>query len=372
MSFQTHMKGYHELRTLYQIDRLYAWTHDLYFPPVLVEISPTNACNQACRYCYTFNRGRNTNRLHEDVFVSVFDQLADAGVNSVLLQGTGEPLLHPAVASAVRRGADRKLPIGLNTNGVMLRASLQEDMLRHLFYIKFSVIDNDPERYAWAHGCTQKQWEQLVGNIENAVRLRQVHGLHIGLWATVYLDERNFHEAHNIVNYYKEKGLDYIVIQEATYGEYAPAGTMKYASKGFSAAEIDEMKTKVLSLNDRDFAVKVRFPLIDDDVNYAGMTKETFRPNFCHGTKFYALISSDGEVYPCWRMWGKGKEFSFGSIYERTFEEIWRGEKRKRIEEYLNTTPPSGSECVVCNHARLNEVLHKCKHADSKWKEFII
>lgn len=122
----------------------------------------------------------------------------------------------------------------------------------------------------------------------------------------------------------------------------------------------------------RGMHIYIAVPIINEEINYSGMTKETFKPNFCNGPKFYSTISYDGEVYPCWRMWGKGKEFSYGNIYEKTFEEIWRGERRKKIEELINTIPPSGAECVVCNHARLNEILYKLKNANSKWKDFII
>lgn len=371
MSYQVHMKGYLDLRTLYQIDSLYAWKHGKYFPPVLVEIDPTHLCNQRCIYCYT-NKRRESAMLRDDILISCFQQLADAGVKAALAQGTGEPLMHKALPKAIRAGAKRRLTIGLNTNGVLLNRSVQDQLLENLFYVKFSVIDHNPQRYAYSHGCSEKQWKQLDSNIESAIELREERKLQVALWATLYLDQRNFKDAYNIVKFYKEKGLDYIVIQEATFSELCPMGGKNYASTAFSEKEIDEMRESVLSLNDDNFRVKAQFPLINDAVNYAGMTKETFKPDFCHGPKFYSVISADGEVYPCWRMWGKGKEFSYGSLYEKTFEEIWKGEKRARIEKFINNTPPSGSECVVCNHARLNEILYKFKNANSKWKDFVI
>lgn len=154
MSCQIHMKGYDDIRTLYQTDSLYAWKHNMYFPPVLVEIGPTHMCNQRCRYCYTNRRGDEKGILRDDVLISSFKQLADAGVKAVLLQGTGEPLMHKALSEAIKIGAENKLTIGLNTNGVLLNKSLQEKILQYLFYVKFSVIDHDPKRYAYLHSCS--------------------------------------------------------------------------------------------------------------------------------------------------------------------------------------------------------------------------
>lgn len=372
MSFTYHMQGYNDLRTLYQIDHLYAMKHDKYFPPVLVEIDPNSGCNQKCVYCYTNDRNEEGLKIKDDVFVNLFDQLSDAGVKAVLLQGTGEPLMHKAISQAVERGAKRDLTIGINTNGVLLRKALQDNILQHLFYIKFSAVDNNRQRYARIHGCIEKQWVILLENIKYAIELRQKNNLRVSLWATQYLDKDNFHEAYDIAKFYKDTGLDYIVIQEATYTGYSPAGKKQYASSCYSHDEIHEMKEKVLSLNDDNFRVKVVFPLINESMNYAGQTKGGFIPDFCQGIKLYTTICSDGEVYPCWRMWGRGKEYSYGSIYENTFEDIWKSERRQEIEKYINTTSPSGDECMVCNHARLNEILYNFMQANSKWKDFII
>lgn len=375
MSNRVHMKGYNDLRTLYQIDSLYAWKHDRYFPPVIVEISPTHKCNQLCRYCYSNKRGKPGDTLRDEILISSFTQIADAGVQAVEVQGTGEPLMHKALPTAIEAGAKRGLSIGLTTNGVLLNKSLQERTLEHLFYVKFSVIDSNPQRYAYLHGCSEKQWENLVSNIENAVILRKKNNLQLALFATAYLSDDNFKEAYNIVKFYKETGLDYIVVQEATYNDFSPAGKASYASDGFSETEINEMREKLLTLDDDDFVVKIRFP-INDETFFVGIDKESWKSNFCQGIKFSTTIASDGEVYPCWRMWGK-KEFSYGSMYEKSFEEIWKGERRKEIEEFIFSTPPCGSdafssECNHCNITKLNEILYKYQNANTKWIGFLL
>lgn len=375
MSNRVHMKGYNDLRTLYQIDSLYAWKHDMYFPPVIVEISPTHKCNQLCRYCYANKRGKPEDTLRDEILISSLTQMADAGVQAVEVQGTGEPLMHKALPTAIETGAKRGLSMGLTTNGVLLNKSLQERMLQHLFYVKFSVIDSNPQRYAYLHGCSEKQWENLVSNIKNAVMLRKENNLQLALFATVYISEDNFKEAYNIVQFYKEMGIDYIVVQEATYSDLSPAGKADYASDGFSETEINEMKKKLLTLNDDNFVVRIRFPINDDKFS-VGIDKGSWKSDFCQGIKFSAIIASDGEVYPCWRMWGK-KESSYGNVYEKCFEEIWKGERRKEIEEFIFSTPPCGSdilssECNHCNITKLNEILHKYQSANTKWKGFLL
>jgi len=370
MSFQAHMKGYDDMRTLYQTDSLYAWQHGRHFPPVMVEISPTHQCNQRCLYCYTYQRGNPREFLRDEVLIDSFRQLADGGVKSVLVQGTGEPLLHKALPEALAVGAERRLSIGLTTNGVLLDHSMQERILHHLFYVRFSVLDHDPKRYAHLHGCSEKQWHQLIENIHYAVALRDKGRLEVALWATVYLFESNFHDAYGIVKYFKDLGLDYIVVQEASYTAFSPMGKREEVSTQYPEAAISEMRSRILSLNDPDFCVKVRFP-INDDTYSVGMNKECWTRDFCQGVRFYTIVSSDGEVYPCWRVWGN-KAYSYGSLYEKHFEEIWRGERRREIERFINRTPPTGDECMVCNIMKLNDILHRYKNATTKWKDFLI
>ncbi len=296
--------------------------------------------------------------------------MANFGVQAVEVQGTGEPLMHKALPNAIEAGVTGGLSIGLTTNGVLLNKSLQERMLAHLFYIKFSVIDNNPQRYAFLHGCSEKQWEMLISNIENAIAYRKNHNLQLALFATIYLSDDNFYEAYNIIKFFKEMGLDYVVVQEATYNDTSPAGIAAYASGNFSKTEIQEMKKRVLTLNDDDFVVKIRFP-INDGSFFVGINRENWKKGFCQGIKFTTTIGSDGEMYPCWRMWGR-KQYSYGSLYEKSFEEIWNGERRREVEDFILNTPPTGSECNNCNIVKLNKILDTYQKSNTKWRGFLL
>lgn len=370
MSYKVHMKGYEDLRTLAQTERLYAWKHDRYFPPALVEINPTNMCNQQCRYCYTNKRVEAKETVSDDLLMDSFSQVADAGVQAIVIQGTGEPLMHRGLTRAIENGARNKLAMGLCTNGILLNDALQERILEHLLYIRFSVLECSPERYAYLHGCSEKQWTILVDNIRKAVKRRDDKGLQLGLCITVYLYQGNFRHVSDIVKFYKDLGIDYIFIQEATYTDYSPAGKEEPVSKNISETEIQEMKHEAMLLSDDECRVKIKFPA-NEQVSCGVTDKMNWREDFCQGMKFYTIISCDGGVYPCWRAWGR-KEFSYGSLYEQRFEEIWKSEKRKAIENLLLKTPPFGDECMNCNNAKVNEILESYQNANTRWKDFVL
>jgi cyclic pyranopterin phosphate synthase len=369
MSYKIHMKGRDDPRTLYQIDRLHAWRHGKPFSPATVEISPTNVCNQKCKYCYAWRESKPRESLRDDILIGCFDQLADAGVGGVVIQGTGEPLLHKALPAAINRGADRNIPIQLTTNGVLLNAALQDEILQYLFCLRISVIDSTPERYADQHGCNNKHWHTLVANLERAIAFRARKNLSFSIWATIYLTENNFNEIYNAVKFCKEMGIDFVYVTEAQYTSYSPSGMNTYASIRLAGAqqEIDSQCADILSLTDNDFSVKIKLDAKQHILS--GAENETWKNDYCQGIKFYTLIGCDGGVYPCWRCW-EDKRYSYGSLYEKTFAEIWQGEKRGQIEKTLMETPPEGDECFVCTICLLNKMLDETSNA-TKWMNFL-
>jgi len=369
MSFAKHGKGYLAHRTLYHIDRLYAWKHDLYFPPVTVEVNPTAICNQRCGYCYV--AGRTKGKMDDALLLGVVGQLADAGVNGVVFQGSGEPLTHKALPDAIARASELGLAVSLTTNGVLLTPEIQDKILPHLTYVKISSVDSDPYRYANYHGCNVKQYESLIFNIQNMVRKRDEQGLNFLILVTTYLFPDNFREAYRIVKFLRGLGVDRVSVQEPVYSEYSYDGQKPMTSSLFPEEEIERVRQEVMSLCTEDFSVVFRFPL--NSLSFInGRCKKTWVNQWCQGIKFNALIDTDGEVYLCFRYWGV-REFSCGNVSKTSFSQIWKSERRKEMDAYTNITPPQGDECSICNVTKINEILRGIKDSDNyKWKDFLV
>ena len=369
MSYKTNMRGYEAPRTIFQVDALHAWQHDEYFAPVIVEVSPTGSCNQECTFCYSDKIETKGQKISREVLVNLFRELPRIGVKAVSLQGTGEPLMHSATPEAIQAGAAGGLGFSLTTTGVVLTDKIQRKILEHLTFVKFSVLDSNKTRYSMMHGCPEQQWEQLVKNIAGAAELRAKEGYDVALMGTVYVERNNFNQMPEIVRFLRDLGMDYIVVQEATYTEFTPGRQSQNTSTFFSAEQIAEMKQAVAEVGTEDFTVKVRFP-IDDNTYHVGIYKDCWKDRFCQGIKFFPVVAADGNVYSCYRAWGK-KELSLGSLYEHSFEEIWKSQRRLEIEEKIMTTPPDGDECAVCGISKLNDILEQYR-TDNKFRNFLI
>lgn len=372
MSYTRHMKGYNDPRTFYQIDRLYRWKNNLPFAPSTVEISPINVCNQKCRYCYVHSRNDQISKdqgLPDELFVDIMNQCGEMGVGGIILQGTGEPLLHRGIGKAIKAGAERKLPIWLTTNGVLLERDLAEEIVPHLFVIKFSNVDSDPSRYCYQHDCPASHFDRLKENIQHAVAIREKGNLNCSLMASLYVTDDNYQELYQVVSDLKSWGLDYVIIGDILWTSQGFEGEKELASQKLLAEKTEELQSelqKVEQLNDDDFRVSSRLSAIFKTT--MGFNAEEWIPGYCEGIKFYPIICSDGEVYPCWRFWGD-KEFSYGNLHQTSLKDVLTGDRAKELIAYVNSTPPMKDECTVCTHVRLNERLYGIKNA-TEWMNF--
>ena len=353
------MLGYDDPRTLYHPDALLAWEEGKYFPPVLAEIAPTGRCNQKCQYCYAMTRVKQ-DHMDDDLLMRLPKELEHAGVKAILYQGDGDPLMHKRLADAINT---TNISQTISTNGVLFTPEFQDKCIDKLNYVRFSVIDSSPRRYAYQHGCNEKQHAKLIENLKYAVSNRR----DTMLMATVYLETYSFDYAYEIVHYFKDLGFDYLVIMEAIYYDLSPFGKREFTSTYYTEKQIQSMKDMVNKLNDEDFVVRFRFPNSDTKT---GVTCSTFYPGFCQGIYFETVIAPNGDVIPCWRAWDK-PELAFGNLHEQSFEQIWRSRRRKEINSFILNTPPEGEECRVCNQYKNNQILEKYRNR-TEWANFLL
>ena len=394
MAFGTNMKDYSKDRTNLHVDKISKWLNKSYFSPVIVELSPIGGCNQKCRFCYVDQLPHYNKKISADLLNKIFNELVDNDVKAVLLQGTGEPLMNKDLPEAIFQASKKGLEFSLTTNGVLLKPKITEKILNCLTFVKFSVLDSDPSRYAITHVCDEKQWHMLQENLKYVVNYRNENEISTALIGTVYVEPETFDHIPDIVNFYKKIGLDYIVVQEATYTELTPGrnknvsyrpGKQKfnttdpnikrvninheYLSEGYNPKKIKLMKDQLFKLNDDNFKVKVRFP-INDDSYHVGFSKDNWKKNYCHGINFFPVIAADAKLYPCYRGWGD-KKFEIGDFANQSFEQMWSGEKKKKVFKQILSTKPCGDECQVCGVSKLNDRLMAHKE-NNKWKNFII
>lgn len=87
--------------------------------PVMLHISPINACNLTCSFCCFANRDLSERLTFEQVTTCV-SSFARLGISGVEFTGGGEPTLHPQINEMIEFCHSLGLKIGICTNGVKL------------------------------------------------------------------------------------------------------------------------------------------------------------------------------------------------------------------------------------------------------------
>ena len=101
-----------------------------------------------------------------------------------------------------------------------------------------------------------------------------------------------------------------------------------------------------------------------DKKNYGRGYKE------CIGSQFQPCIGADGHVYVCTNHRGH-KNYSYGSLYEKSFNEIWKDiDKRKKIMNKINHQEKFSKCSQLCKPHESNKILWSIK-CNLKNKEFV-
>lgn len=143
------------------------------FPPIFIEFSPTDVCNQRCPYCYTQYLGHEWLEIPRELLLRIMKDLGDAGVKSVQIQGTGEPLVNEATPDAIVTAKKSGVDVALCTNGVLMDPEISDNCLSSISWYRVSAIESNAELYSKTHGCSESQYHRLIRNLEYAVKLRE-------------------------------------------------------------------------------------------------------------------------------------------------------------------------------------------------------
>jgi len=328
-------------KLFYHLEEVLKWKNGEYFPPIFVELSPTDLCNQKCWYCYTKYLGHKKLELEGELLKRIMREMGQAGVKSVMIQGTGEPLVNRAVPDAIVEGKKAGLSLALCTNGVLLNLEILEKVLPNLEWLRVSDVELTPELYAKSHGSPQSHWHRVMKNLKTAVEIRERDGLDVVLATHMLLFPYNVESVVETTKMIKDIGVDYILIKSANQSIFNPDHRWPRDTHAKYRHLLEEAK----SLEDREFLVSVRFD------QFEVQEKEgPFKKNFekCYGLEFETMVDADGGVYPCLHFW-RNKDYCYGNLKEESFDQIWRSERRRRVLD------------EIYNHFDLNNCHFGCK-----------
>lgn len=127
------------------------------FGPISINLDLTTACNFRCSFCVDMKILNKKKPLSPSQVFRTLDTLCNHGLKSVLLIGGGEPTLYHDFASIVRYLKEKKLQVGIVTNGAALNKIIEvSDFLGAGDWVRISLDAATDETYQTIHRPQKK------------------------------------------------------------------------------------------------------------------------------------------------------------------------------------------------------------------------
>lgn len=375
------------------LDRFnYILNTDIVLPPYEVLIHPCRQCNLRCEWCIGRNistRKRKTkeslqmlpltltspsnmeklinNLLNYKKEIVVIDDGKKTKktykIENVTFSGiVGEPLMaKKSFIKAIRLLTKQNIRVGVYSNSTLLDDQLIEELLK-IAYINISIDAGSPSTYSKLKYSGGKKGEELfnrlIRNINKLVEARnKSRTSNLQINASYVLSPGNYKEIYKTARLLKKIGIDNFRMKQDNLGK-----------RLLSKKQMDKAN-ELLNKIDRLTNDKFKFIKIHKLNSPLEMRRTV---DTCMITDLMTAIGSDGNVHPC-NYHPEVGGFSYGNAIEEDFQQIWEGEKRKKIKQRLPSICPKVCDPFRGRANKLFEEIKKyqVKHGKEKTQDLI-
>jgi radical SAM protein with 4Fe4S-binding SPASM domain len=353
--------------------------------PVTLEIDPSNACNHSCPFCisghihlqkYKGTELFNRTIMPKIIFEKLVRDLVNTNIKAINWTGGGEPTLNPFLGEAISFiKSNSKIEMGMFSNGSMLdKFNLFDVLAKSLSWIRISIDAGKASSYNNLRKTNKNNdFNTVITNIKKLIKRKKELKSKMVIGVGFVVTEQNYHEIKDFSKLFKDVKVDYcqfkpeIIQIERVHEKFSKnSNGMLQISSDFWLKKVVHLLDEAKSILGKKFecnSYKIE-DLIVDVKNYGRNYKE------CIGSQFQPCIGADGHVYVCTNHRGH-KQYSYGSIYERTFSEIWSDiKKRKQIMDVINKKEKFSKCTHLCKPHESNKILHLIKE-NLKEKNYI-
>ena len=335
----------------YHVERVSDWRNGKTVYPIYMEISPSGACNHRCVFCAQDFMGYQSRFLETDVLKERLTEMGRLGLKSIMYAGEGEPFLHRDMTELIVHTKDAGIDVAITTNGSLMTKDVSEGILDAVEWIKVSCNAGTPETYSKIHRVKPDQFGVVMRNLDDAVAVREKLGSNCVLGIQILLLPDNCDEVETLAQRARDIGLDYIVVKP--YSHHPKSETQIYKDIRYGGYE--DLAETLQEYTTDAFEVIVRLQTMN---KWDEQSKSYER---CYALSFWSHLDAGGNVWGCSNYLGDD-QFNYGNIYDKTFQEIWEGEKRARCMQWVEHELDCSACRVNCRMDKINRYLWELKH----------
>jgi len=343
-----HKIMFHPERIAFWLKAQNNWKEAKKVYPIYVEISSSGFCNHRCKFCALDYLGYKSGFADFKNLKKAIKDMAEGGVKSIQFGGEGEPLLHPKIKEIVKYTKSLGIDISFTTNGAFLKKEILKDILPLITWIKVSIDAGRPETHMKIHRPKIQDFNIIMDNLKKAVEIRKTTKSKCTLGGQMLLLPDNYKEAVILAKKLKKIGLDYLIIKP--YSQHRKSITKEY--ENLSYKKYFYLKNELKKLNSNRFQVIFR-------ENTMGKLGRSRGYKVCHAVPFFwAYVMANGDVYSCSSFLGDD-EFQLGNYNQKSFKEIWEGEKRRKHWKFVRNKLDINQCRENCRMDEVNRYLER-------------
>jgi len=337
-------------KLIYHPQRVADWLAGENIYPLYVEVAPTGSCNHRCIFCALDYTGYKPNFLDKDIFLKNLPIMAQKGVKSIMFAGEGEPLLHKGTPELVNKTKEHGIDVAMTTNGVLFTSEVVKKCLADFSWVRFSLNAGSSATYNTIHRGKPGDFERVLENLKFIVAYKKENNITTTLGAQLLLIPENQHEVIMLAEQLADIGVDYFSVKPfSQHPSSLCQGDANFNYQDFISLEkeLKERFSKRLGIAFRANA----------------MTKlQAAKPySTCWGLPYWAYIDATSKMWACSAHLGK-PEFCYGDLHQMDFSEIWEGEQRKAVLQYVKEQLDIKECREICRLDEINIYLNELKN----------
>ncbi len=325
-------------------------------PPYEVEIQPSSYCNLNCKHCFgkALTSEKLPNRIGEEELQTIAKKTDTYKENGFEIEiakfcgTTGEPLFNPATMYGIELFKNLGKKVIVFTNGLWLDKKYKNK--EYLEYIaeadklNLSIDAGSEETFMKLKG--RLGFERIINNLGRLIEKKEQKRKNLDVTVSYVVGKDNYHETYKIARLIKDFGVDQLVFRvDFTDPKEIQKISDKIIYNINRAKEYQNGKFKIISVYSEQ-------QIKNDNSGFHSRGRK------CFNQHFWACVGPDCNLYACGHRTYHGVK-SYGSLLEKSFDEIWESNLRK---ENIKNLPDE--KCKFCSPSstRRNDFMTFLSH----------
>lgn len=328
--------------------------------PFYVTFDITGRCNLQCIGCPYHSPLKSDSPppvdFPFDAFERLCQELRDLGTHALVLQGSGEPFLHPDLFRMIETAKTKGFEVVLLTNGTFLNADRCKRLVSSgLDTLKVSLWATSPTEFKLNYpGISGSMLSRIVDGLQTISDIKKVQQSPLPETILYF-----------VVNRYNCQRIDSAVdLAVSSCCNGIDFSIMHDASNEVAALMLDENETRCLC---RDLTrIEKRLDAVGlthniGDFRFRCQVGEPVLSSIpCYIAWYHVRVGLDGRIFPCIRC---APQIEFGNTHIRSFQKIWNGQpiqdfRRLTLDRKVSVIAEKCDCrycCFICDNMRVHK-----------------